>query len=90
MWPRCEEGAPVRHIERRIPRKPRRQIGIGDEELAEGYRIRFACLDYLICLCQRVFFVCDVYAAELLLELRAQSVGPEILARKQKAEFAPA
>ena len=90
VWPRCKEGASVRHIERRIARKPRRQIGIGDKELAEGYRIRLACLDDLIRLCQRVFLICDVYAAELLLELRSQSVGSEILACKQEAEFAPA
>src|ERR1035437_6323676 len=90
MRPGCKEGVWVRHIERCIAGKPRRQIGVGDKELAEGYCIRLTILDDLIRLCQRVFFIRDVYAAELLLELRTQSVGSEVLARKQEAEPAPA
>ena len=70
--------------------EPRRQIGVGDKELAEGYCIRLTVSDDLIRLRQRVFFICDEYAAELLLELRPQSVGSEILARKQEAKFTPA
>ena len=90
MRPRCEEGAWVRRIERCMARKPRREVGVGDKELAEGYRIRLTGLDDPIRLCQRVFLICDVYAAELFLELWAQSVGSEILARQQEAEPAPA
>jgi hypothetical protein len=90
MRPRCKEGASVRHIERCIAGKPRRQIGVGDKELAEGYRIRLTILDDLIRLCQHVFFIRDVYAAELFLELRTLSVGSEVLARKQEAESTPA
>jgi len=58
--PRCKEGASVRHIEQRIARKPRRQIGVRDKELAEGYCIRLTVFDDLIRLCQRVFFIRDV------------------------------
>jgi len=89
MWPRRKEGASVRHIERRMAGKPRRQVGIRDEELSEGYGVRLSVRDNLVRLRQRVFFICDEYAAELLLELRSQSVGSEILAREQEAEFAP-
>ena len=90
MWPQCEEGAWVRHIERCMATKSSRQIGVGDKELAEGYCIRLTVLNDLIRLCQRVFFTRDVHASELLLELRTQSVGAEVLARQQEAESASA
>ena len=70
MWPRCKEGASVRHIEQRIACKPSRQIGVGNKELAESYCIRLTVPDDPIRLCQRVLFIRDVYAAELFLELR--------------------
>jgi len=64
--------------------KPRRQVGVGDKELAESYRIRLTCLDDLIRLCQRVSFIRDVYSAELPFELWTQSVGSEVLRENRK------
>ena len=70
--PRREVSAWVRYIERCMAAKPRRQIGVGDNEPAECYRIRLAVVDDLILWCQRVFFIRDVVSAELPFELQTQ------------------
>jgi hypothetical protein len=63
------------------------QICIGDKDLAKSQGIRFAGLNSLLCLRSNMFLIRDVDAAELLLELRTQSVGLEVRARQQKGKF---
>ena len=71
-----------------MARKPSRQIWVGDKELAKGYSVRLTILDNLVSQRLIIFFVCNVDSAELLLELRTQSVRAEVLAGAQKGEFA--
>ena len=90
MWPRCKESAAVGHIERRIARKPRRQIGVSDEELAEGYRIRLSVSNDFVRLCESVFLVSMYTPPNCFLSWGPNLWGPKYSTRKQKTELAPA
>src|ERR1700728_965772 len=66
------EGRGVPGVEVRIQRDATRQIGIGDEEFAEGDRVRLAGGQGRRRALRREAFVGDIDAAERLFELRAK------------------
>ncbi len=67
------KGLGIRHVQRPILGETQRQIGIGDEELPEGNRIRLALREQLLRRLLRQLLVRNIDAAKSLLQLRPQS-----------------
>ena len=64
------------------------QVGVGDEELAEGYGVGFAFVEKLLAGLLIDGFVGDEDSAEDLLEAGAEAVGAEVFAGGDEGELA--
>ena len=64
------------------------QVGVGDEELAEGYGVGFALVEELLAGLLIDGFVGDEDSAEDLLEAGADAVGADVFAGGDEGEFA--
>src|SRR5690606_37785895 len=74
LRPLTIEGREIRLVERRVLCETLHQVRVGDEGNAEGHRIALASGQPFVGLFLREAFVGDQRAAELLPQLRGQSV----------------
>ena len=85
------EGLGVPGVEGSAEREAPRQVGIGDEELAEGHRVRFAgCRSRPRPICAIEPLVGDIDAAERRLQLRAECGRADDSREREEGDAAPA
>src|SRR5579871_3226683 len=84
------EGRAVPGVQRRVELEAARQVGIGEEELAERDRIDLAGGERRLGAVLREALVADIDAAERRLELRSEPRLLDRFARAEEGEFPPA
>jgi hypothetical protein len=88
VWAWGVEGMGFWAIERGLFCETGRKIGVGDEELAEGYGVGFAFVEELLAGVLIDGFVCNEDSAEKFFEIGADAVGADVLACGNEGQLA--